>query len=228
MRRLPSLLLIAGLLTDLRAEAPPADPPGFYLGRPIAQTMHWTGAAWLIRHEREREEAASKLLADLPVGPGQVVCDLGCGNGYYTLPLARRVAPGGKVLAVEIQPRMLELLRERAEKEGVTGIEPILGTEDDPKLPPASCDLILLVDTYHEFSAPVAMLRHIRTALKEDGLLALVEYRAEDDQVPIKPEHKMSKAQILKEMTANGFALRRAFDELPWQHVMYFGKAPAP
>ena len=222
---LPLLLLLAP--GPLRAAETP-DPPGFYLGRRIAQTMHWSGAAWLIRHEREREESCSKLLENLALTPGQTVCDLGCGNGFYTLPMARAVAPGGKVLAVDIQPEMLRLLNERAAKEKATGIETILGTEDDPKIPEASCDLILLVDTYHEVSGPAALLAHTRKALKPDGLLVLAEFRAEDDAVPIKPEHKMSKAQVLKELTANGFALAREFDGLPWQHLMYFKKAAAP
>jgi cyclopropane fatty-acyl-phospholipid synthase-like methyltransferase len=226
--RILSLLLPLLLVAPLRAADAPADPPGFYMGRRIAQTMHWAGAGWLIRHEREREESTSKLLADLRLKPGMVVCDLGCGNGYYTLPMARQVAPGGKVLAVDIQPEMLKLLTERAEKEGVTGIENILGTEDDPRIPAGSCDLLLLVDTYHEFSKPVEMLTRIRDALKPDGLLVLAEFRAEDDTVPIKPEHKMSKAQILRELNANGFTLEREFDGLPWQHLMYFRKTPKP
>ena len=222
---LPLLLLLAQI--PLRAAETP-DAPGHYMGRRIAQTMHWSGAAWLIRHEREREESCSKLLENLALKPGQTVCDLGCGNGFYTLPMARAVAPGGKVLAVDIQPEMLRLLNERAEKEKVSGIETILGAEDDPKIPEASCDLILLVDTYHEVSGPAALLAHTRKALKPEGLLVLAEFRAEDDSVPIRPEHKMSKAQVLKELTANGFALAREFDGLPWQHLMYFKKATAP
>ena len=225
-RFIPLLLLLA---SATRAEvAASADPPGTYMGRPIAQTMHWAGAEWLTRNDRAREESTAKLLEDLRLKPGMVVCDLGCGNGYYTLPIARKVAPGGKVYAVDIQPEMLRLLSERAAKEGVTGIENVLGTEDDPKIPAASCDLLLLVDAYHEFSKPAEMLARMRAALKEDGLLVLAEFRAEDNQVPIKPEHKMARAQILLELRANGFELDREFTGLPWQHLMYFRKAPPP
>ena len=225
IRCIPIVLLLA---SAARAEvAAAADPAPTYMGRRIAQTMHWAGADWLTRNERAREESTARLLEDLRLKPGLVVCDLGCGNGYYTLPIARRVAPGGRVYAVDIQPEMLRLLSERAAKEGVTGIENILGTEDDPKIPAASCDLLLLVDAYHEFSKPAEMLARIRKALKDDGRLVLAEFRAEDDQVPIKPDHKMSRAQILLELRANGFELDREFTGLPWQHLMYFRKAAA-
>ena len=222
---LPLLLLLAQ--GSLRAAETP-DAPGHYMGRRIAQTMHWSGAAWLIRHEREREESCSKLLENLALKPGQTVCDLGCGNGFYTLPMARAVVPGGKVLAVDIQPEMLRLLNERAEKEKVSGIETILGTEDDPKIPEASCDLILLVDTYHEVSGPAALLAHTRKALKPDGLLVLAEFRAEDDSVPIRPEHKMSIAEVKAELEPEGFKLSTVLNDLPWQHILVLTRSDAP
>ena len=79
-----------------------------------------------------------------------------------------------------------------------------------------------MVDVYHEFSQPEAMLKAIRKSLKPSGRIALVEFRAEDPNVPIKPEHKMSKKQILKEFPANGLKLADQFDKLPWQHLMFF------
>ncbi len=193
-----------------------------YMGRQIAQTMTFHGAAWLIRSERESEERPSEALAELNLKPGMTVCDLGCGNGYYSLAMAKQVAPDGKVLAVDIQPEMLHLLELRSKEMNVQNIEPILGTPADPKLPANSVDLLLLVDVYHEFSHPVQMLAGIRESLKPKGLVALLEYREEDKSVPIKPLHKMSKKQILKEYTANGFKLARQYDELPWQHLMFF------
>jgi ubiquinone/menaquinone biosynthesis C-methylase UbiE len=153
------------------------------------------------------------------------VCDLGSGNGYHTLPIAEKVGPEGKVYAVDIQPEMLDLLRQRAEGRSLDNIDCIVNTPLDPKIPAGTCDLILLVDVYHEFSHPAEMLAGIRRALKPDGLVVLVEFRAEDETVPIKPEHKMSKAQILKELGLNGFKIAREFDGLPWQHMMFFGKA---
>jgi ubiquinone/menaquinone biosynthesis C-methylase UbiE len=202
-------------------------PPGVteYLGRTVAQTMHYEGAAWLVRTKREREEAGTLMREKLELKPGMVVCDLGCGNGYHTFPIGKAIAPAGKVYGVEIQEPYLKMLEEGAKKNNVTNFVPVLGELHDPKLPDNTFDLILLVDVYHEFSHPVHMLTAMRKALKPDGALVLVEFRAEDDAVPIKPEHKMTKAQVNKELTANGYKLVKEFDGLPWQHMMWFGKA---
>ncbi|TDJ77573.1 MAG: methyltransferase domain-containing protein [Planctomycetota bacterium] len=208
--------------TDAVALPPPLT---HYEGREIAQTMHWKGAEWLLRETRESEEHTARLLAALAVKPGQVVCDLGCGNGFHTLLLAELVGPGGKVFAVDIQQQMLDMLRVRAAEAQLDNIERILGTLADPKLPPDSCDLVLLADVYHEISYPEQVLAGIRSALRPDGRVVLVEFRAEDPDVPIKRLHKMSKAQIRKELEGNGFRLVEEFDELPWQHVMAFGRA---
>lgn len=221
---LPTLLFTSLLLhLTLAASAGAQDyTPKYYLGREIAQTMHWSGAAWLIRHKREKEESALEMRAQLKLKPGMNACDMGSGNGYHTIPMAKAVGPDGKVYASEIQPEMLTFLEERAKKEGVANIVPVLGAQNDPKLPENSCDLILLVDVYHEFADPAPMLVGMKKALKPGGQVVLVEFRAEDEGVPIKPEHKMSKEQILKEMTANGYRLARSYDELPWQHMMFF------
>ena len=218
---IPLLLLSAFHLTA--QEVPP--PLTEYQGRVIARTMHWKGAEWLMRRVREAEEGPSQMREQLHVKPGMVVCDMGCGNGYHTLPLAEMVGEKGKVYAVDVQPEMIEMLKQNIESKGLKNIVPINSLYHDPKLPPNTCDMILLVDVYHEFSHPVQMLAGMRAALKPDGQLVLVEFRAEDDSVPIKPEHKMSKAQINKEMNANGFKLVREYDGLPWQHLMFFGKA---
>lgn len=223
MRRLtfPCLLLSSLLVIAQEPDASPALKE--YQGRVIAQTMHWQGANWLIRHKRDREEATLKMREELKLKPGMSVCDMGSGNGYHTLPMAEAVGPSGKVYAVDVQPEMIVLLNERAAEKGITSIETIIGEFDDPKLPAASCDMILLVDVYHEFSQPEPMLAGMKKALKPGGVIVLVEFRAEDDSVPIKPEHKMTKKQIHKEMKANGLKLVREFDGLPWQHMMFFG-----
>jgi ubiquinone/menaquinone biosynthesis C-methylase UbiE len=202
-------------------------PTKEYKGREIAQTMHFLGAPWLTRESREREEDCKTMLTALNVKPGDTVCDLGCGNGFYTLKLAELVGEKGQVLAVEIQREMLELLEDRAAEAKVTNIKPVLGTLVDPKLPASSVDLVLLVDVYHEFSHPEQMLAAIRKSLKPTGRVALVEFRAEDPDVPIKPLHKMSKAQIMKEFPPNGFKLVEEFDKLPWQHLMFFEREEA-
>lgn len=205
-------------------DSDPDPPPGreVYMGREIAQTMHWMAAPWLIRTRREREESAVEMREQLDLEPGMVVCDMGAGNGYHAIPMARALAPRGRVVAVEVQRPMLEMLRENARANEVTNIDLLLGEYHDPHLEEDSIDLVLMVDVYHEFSHPEHMLAAIRRSLKPDGRVVLLEYRAEDKTVPIRPEHKMSRGQVIREMTANGFRLTRGYEELPWQHMLFF------
>jgi cyclopropane fatty-acyl-phospholipid synthase-like methyltransferase len=195
-----------------------------YMGRQIAQTMHYTGAEWLTRDNREQEERCSLMLTNLGVKKGQTLCDMGCGNGFYTLQLAKMTGPEGKVYAVDIQPEMLKLLKERGDAQSLKNIQPTLGTNTDPRLPKGKVDMILLVDVYHEFAQPEPMLAKMREALSPEGVCVLVEFRAEDPKVPIKPEHKMTKEQILKEWPANGFKVVKEFEGLPWQHMLFLGR----
>ncbi|MEE2642988.1 MAG: methyltransferase domain-containing protein [Planctomycetota bacterium] len=208
-------------------EAVPKIPRGrrFYMGREIAMTMHYSGAEWLIRNEREREERCSLMLANLGVKKGMTVCDMGCGNGFHTLQIAEMVGQQGSVFGVDVQPEMLNLLRKRFEKRGLENIVPILGSFHNPHLPKNSVDMILLVDVYHEFSHPEYMLKAMHESLKPGGVIVLVEFRLEDPDVPIKLLHKMSKQQVRKEMEANRFKLVKQFDKLPWQHMLFYGKA---
>lgn len=199
-----------------------------YLGRVVAPFMTHGGAPWLIRPERDQEENASESFTQLQLIEGMTVCDLGCGNGYWTLPMARKVGAQGRVLAVDIQRKMLQDLRMRAGKAKIENIEPVLGKIDDPNLPAGEIDLLLMVDVYHEFSHPESMLWSIRRSLKPEGVVALLEYREEDPTVPIKPLHKMSKTQIMKEYQANGFKLVREYNKLPWQHLMFFARDDSP
>ena len=223
------LLLCTTLVAQEERKQEKLPPPlTHYKGREIAQTMHYTGAAWLTRESREREEDCTTMLKALNVRTGQTVCDLGCGNGFYTLKLAKMVGPEGKVLAVDIQKPMLDLLRRAMREEKVQNVEPILATTVDPKLPDAKLDLVLMVDVYHEISNPEEVLAAVRRSLKPDGRMVLVEFRMEDENVPIKLLHKMSKEQILKEIVPNGFKLVEQFDKLPWQHMMFFQRDDAP
>jgi SAM-dependent methyltransferase len=229
MKRISLALCALFCFTLVRADPPTTAPAStepapltHYMGREIAQTMHYTGAEWLTRESREREEDCTTMLKQLNLKPGQTVVDFGCGNGFYTLKMAKLVAPNGKVLAVDIQPEMLDLLRQRAKDEKLDNIEEVLCTATDPKLPAGKCDLILVVDVYHECSNPPDVLAGLRKALAPHGRVALVEFRGEDPKVPIKPLHKMTKEQILKEWPANGFKLVDQFVGLPWQHLMFF------
>jgi ubiquinone/menaquinone biosynthesis C-methylase UbiE len=203
------------------------DPNGtgkFYMGREIALVMGHQGADWLDRPEREQEEAPSKLHELLKLRPGDVVADIGAGSGYHTLRIAKLVGPDGKVYAVDIQPEMLALIRKRAKARGLRNVELIQGTETDPKLPAESTDLILLVDVYHEFSHPYEMTEALIRALKPKGRMVFVEFRMEDENVPIKLVHKMSQKQVLKEMAPHPLRWVGTLDTLPWQHVIVFEK----
>ena len=195
-----------------------------YMGREIAGVMGWQGAAWLERQEREREERTDLLLAALQLKPGMVVADIGAGTGYLARRMAPAVMPGGKVLAVDVQPEMLALLQAMVRQTGLTQIEPSLGTEADVKLPASSVDLAVMVDVYHELAFPHEVLTSVIRALKPGGMLVFVEYRAEDPQVPIKALHKMSEAQIKREATVHALAWERTVGSLPWQHLVMFRK----
>jgi ubiquinone/menaquinone biosynthesis C-methylase UbiE len=224
-------LSLSALLAAAAAgqESAPAERvPQKYMGRTIAPTMHFSGAGWLTRPERVREEDPARMLRALELKAGQTVCDFGCGNGYHTLQLAKRVGPHGVVYAVDIQPEMLELMSERAESRGLTNIKAVLPTADDPGMPPATFDLVLMVDVYHELSDPEAILTTVRASLKPEGRLVLVEFREEDPDVPILPLHKMSQPQVVKELTANKLKLVGQFDQLPWQHLMVFARDDSP
>lgn len=194
-------------------------------GRRIANVMGVGGADWLERSERELEELPSTALDKLGLKPGMVVADVGAGVGYFTVRLAKRVGPAGKVLAVDVQPEMLSILKDHTRKAGLTNITPILGSESDPRLPAGCCDLILMVDVYHELSQPQKMLQKMRQALKKDGRLVLLEYRKEDPHIPIRPEHKMSVEEAKAEVEAEGFVLEKTLPDLPRQHIFIFKSA---
>jgi SAM-dependent methyltransferase len=192
-----------------------------YMGREIAQVMGHLGAAWLDRPERESEEAPGALIRSLGLKPGDVVADVGAGTGYFALRIAPLV-PQGKVLAVDVQPEMLQILEHKRREARLRNVQPMLGKPDDPRLPPGSVDLVLMVDVYHEFAYPREMMQGIVRALRPGGRVALVEYRAEDPHVPIRPSHKMSQAQAKAEMAAVGLTWVQTLDVLPWQHLMFF------
>jgi ubiquinone/menaquinone biosynthesis C-methylase UbiE len=203
------------------------DPNGtgkFYMGREIAQVMGHLAAGWLDRPEREQEEAPAKLMAALKLKPGDVVADIGAGSGYFTFRLSEVVGATGKVYAVDIQPEMLEIIRKRSKERKVENVEPVLGAVNDPQLPPNSTDLMLMVDVYHEFSHPWEMARQMVKALKPGGRLVFVEYRMEDPAVPIKLVHKMTEAQVKREMSVQCVKWAETNETLPRQHIIVFKK----
>jgi precorrin-6B methylase 2 len=230
---LAALLLAAGAVLAQpnsvaeRYTAAPASADGIgkrYMGREISAVMGWQGAAWLEREEREREERTDLLLAALALQPGMVVADIGAGTGYLSRRMAPAVVPGGKVLAVDVQPEMVNLLQAGAKRSGLTQIEARLGAADDVRLPAGSVDLAIMVDVYHELSHPYEVMASVMKALKPGGRVVFVEYKAEDPRVPIKPLHKMSEAQIKREAAVFALDWERTVSTLPWQHVVVFRK----
>jgi ubiquinone/menaquinone biosynthesis C-methylase UbiE len=191
-------------------------------GRQYAGAMGVQGAPWLVRSEREQEEQPDKALDELRIAKGATVADIGAGVGYMSWRLADRVGPQGKVYANDVQPQMLDLLRKNMAERHITNVEPLLGDLDNPKLPAGKMDLVLMVDVYHEFTQPQQMLRHIRDSLKPDGRMVLLEYRAEDPNVPILPLHKMTVAQVKAEIEPEGFRLGKVIESLPRQHILVF------
>ena len=206
-----------------------AQTPGVHpiSGRRFAPVMGYQGADWLERAEREDEEAPDVALNVLKIAKGSAVADIGAGSGYITEKLAARVGPAGRVFANDVQPQMLDLLARRLARRKITNVTLVQGDIDDPRLADASVDLEIMVDVYHEFSRPQAMLRHLRDALKPGGRLVLLEYRKEDPTIPIRPEHKMSVAEAKLEVEAEGFALAKADESLPRQHILIFTARPA-
>jgi ubiquinone/menaquinone biosynthesis C-methylase UbiE len=190
--------------------------------RQPAPVMGMAGAEWLVRPERIQEEEPDRMLAALEVAKGAVVADIGAGVGYHVWRLAGIVGPTGKVIGEDIQDGMIQLMRKNIADRKLQNVEIIHGTPTDPKLPANAVDLALMVDVYHEFSEPVAMIKHIRNALKPGGRLALVEYRKEDPNVPIHPLHKMSIDEVRAEIEPLGFKLQRSLNFLPWQHILIF------
>ena len=194
------------------------------MDREISFVMGHRAAGWLNRPERIREEMPDDVVANMGLESDHVVADIGAGSGYFSFRIADRV-PSGKVLAVDIQPEMLQLIERQKTDKGVANIEGVLGQVDNPNLAPNSIDAAIMVDAYHEFSHPFEMINGIYNALRPGGRIFLLEYRGEDDSVPIRPLHKMTEEQVVKEMSVFGLEWTETLDFLPWQHMMIFTKS---
>ena len=194
-----------------------------YMGRELAQIVGHAAVSWLERSEREREEAPATVIRNMDLKPDDVVADIGAGSGYFTFRIAPAV-PGGKVLAVDVQQPMLDFIEKRKLETGIPNVETILGRPDDARLPAGAVDAVLMVDSYHEFSHPREMMLSIVAALKPGGRVILLEYRGEDPTVAIKPLHKMTQRQAIREMRAVGLEHVETRGFLPSQHFMIFRK----
>lgn len=195
-----------------------------YMGREIAQVMSFEGVDWLERNSRTQEENTNLALASLPLKNNMVVADVGAGSGFYTFRVASRI-PKGKVYAVEIQGDAIAHLQKKASENQFSNVEVIKGNDKSPNLPESSVDLAFMVDVYHELQYPAAYLAALSKALKPNGQLLLLEYKKEDPEVAIKPEHKMSVNQVKKELAASGFKLVKNGKFLPLQHFLLFEKS---
>ena len=195
----------------------------FYMGREIAHVMGHLGSDWLERSTREQEERTDLLMENLDLKPSDVVVDLGAGTGYFSFPMASKLNTG-KVIAIDIQPEMLDIIEQKKNLENINNIQTLLATEAEPNIPAVSADVVLLVDAYHEFSYPREVMEGVVSGLKSGGRVVLVEYRGEDRKVPIKRLHKMTQKQARKEMLAVGLHWLKTDDYLPQQHVMIFTK----
>ena len=214
---------------EIRAAHDPDGIGKFYLGREIAHVMGPGGIIWLERSERETEEKPQLVIDALEIKPGQTIADLGAGSGYYSFRIAPLVGPAGKVLAIDIEPQMLDVIAQRASREHVANIATVRSSARDPNLASHSVDLLFMVDVYHELEYPYEVMTRVREALKPGGRVALVEYRAEDPAVMIKAVHKMSEAQVRREMQAAGFRHVKTVRTLPLQHLILFeAGVPSP
>jgi ubiquinone/menaquinone biosynthesis C-methylase UbiE len=222
MRKLALASLALAVAATLFAQT--VATPGVHpvSGRRFASVMGWQGADWLERSEREFEEEPEKALDALGALTGLTVGDVGAGSGYFTVRLASRVGPNGRVYANDLQPEMLKMLAARLSREWIANVTLVPGLVDDPRLPRSALDLVLMVDVYHEFSEPQKMLRGLRSALKPGGRLVLLEYRKEDPDVPIRLEHKMTVAEARLELEAEGYWLSKVDERLPRQHILIF------
>jgi len=209
---------------ETRVEHSPDGIGKFFMGREIAHVMGHQAADWLERPEREAEENTNLMVDSLKLKPGEIVADIGAGTGYISRKLSKKVGNKGIIYAVEIQQEMLDILTNKAAQAGFRNIKPVLGTTKDTKLPPSSVDTILLVDVYHEFDFPFEMTQAMSKALKPGGRIVFVEFRGEDPKVPIKPLHKMTVAQLRKEMGLHPLEWKESIEVLPRQHIIIFKK----
>jgi ubiquinone/menaquinone biosynthesis C-methylase UbiE len=209
---------------ELRKEHDPNGIGKFFMGREIAHVMGHQAADWLERPEREEEEKPQLVLDAIQLKPGDAVADIGCGTGYFSWRMAKQVGEQGLVYGVEIQQEMLDLLAQKMAERKTKNVKGILGTITDPKLPAAAVDLVIMVDVYHEFDHPFEMMENICKALKPGGRVVFVEYRGEDPTVPIKLVHKMTEAQVKKEMTVHPLEWVKTVGTLPRQHIIIFRK----
>ena len=183
--------------------------------------MGHLGASWLERSSRANEESPNLAVDLLDLKKDMIIADFGAGTGYFTSKLARKCSI---VYAVDIQQEMLDLNAKQMRNKNINNVKFILGFTDRTGLPKNNLDLVILVDVYHELENPLEIMNDIKSSLNQTGKVALIEYRKEDPTVPIKPLHKMSVQQVVKEMSQVNLKLHSNIQELPRQHMLIFSK----
>lgn len=211
-----------GLAQSYTYKSPSRDGIGkIYQGREISKVMGHLGASWLERSSRDNEESPNLAVDLLDLKKDMIIADFGAGTGYFTSKLARKCSI---VYAVDIQQEMLDLNAKQMRNKNINNVKFILGFTDRTGLPKNSLDLVILVDVYHELENPLEIMNDIKSSLNQTGKVALIEYRKEDPTVPIKPLHKMSVEQVVKEMRQVNLKLHSNIQELPRQHMLIFSK----
>jgi ubiquinone/menaquinone biosynthesis C-methylase UbiE len=172
--------------------------------------------------DRDEWQHPERIMDALAIGDGSRVADLGAGGGWFTIRLARRVGPNGVVYAEDIQPQMITSIERRVTDQGLTNVETRLGTVSDPRLPP-DLDAVLIVDTYPQFTEPVAVLRHVADALATGGRLGIVDFRRDGAGGPGPPlDERLDSTVILRDASDAGQRLLREETFLRYQYLLVF------
>jgi ubiquinone/menaquinone biosynthesis C-methylase UbiE len=172
--------------------------------------------------DRDAWQMPDAVMDALGVADGSSVADIGAGGGWFTVRLARRVGPNGTVYAQDVQPQMLEAIRRRVEREGLRNVRTVKGDATNPRLLPSSVDAIIIVDAYHEFENPVALLGHLARALKPGGRLGVVNFTKQGGGPGPPAEERVEGSRVVREAALAGHTLLRRETFLPFQYYLIF------
>lgn len=180
---------------------------------------------WVARFDDPERDAWQKpveVVNALGIRPGSALADIGAGTGYFTVHLARATGPDGPVYAVDVEPGMVEYLAERAGKEGLPNIKPVLTPADEPGLAADSVDLVLICNTWHHIDDRLAYLKKMTTALRNKGRVVIVDFKEGDLPVGPPAGKKLTREAVIGEFEKGGFRLVEEPDLLPHQYVLVF------
>ena len=159
-------------------------------------------------------------MTSLDLRPGQTACDIGSGPGYFTLRLVKAVGATGHVYAVDVEPRILEVLRQRVGVPMARNVTPVLALADDPMLPEGLCDVVLIVNTYHHFPDGPSYLARLARSLKKGGRIANVDFLKKDTPVGPPVSHRVSRDDFLRDAQKAALVLVSEYTFLPYQYFL--------